>query len=292
MTVHRAAVAKLPKPAFSWYYESPLALQAQSLALVCKHFPKLASSIGYDQLRPVIEPLEKGQFSTVSSAQAILALRAYSGLQSQSGIKLGLEALPRDGTAPTMLAAPVGMEVEAPFEAAAKALRFQLIRPSTAPDVGAFYQCVEAGFDRAVPTARIADGVEAELGLFGEKGEPIRELLVGQGCRIELRVRNIGPNRLSHIASPVLLPGGFEIEAESLKPGVGTAPGTEYVDVREDRDLLFFPLAPAETKKFAYRIKGTCAGKFAVPPAFAESMYERDVKGRGIAGTVEVKSRD
>ena len=292
MAAHRTELSKGGNLAFSWYHESPLATEAQSLALVCKHFPKLASSIGYNELRPIVAPLEKGQFSTVSSAQAILALRAYSGLQGQSGIKLGLEALPRDGGAATMLAPPMGMEVEAPFDGSAKGLRFQLIRPGNAPDVGAFYQSVEAGFDRAVPTKPIADGIEAELGLYGEKGEPLRELLVGQGCRIEVRVRNIGPNRLSHIASPVLLPGGFEIEAESLKPGVGTAPGTEYVDVREDRDLLFFGLAPAETKKFAYRIKGTCAGRFAVPPAFAESMYERDVKGRGIAGTVEVKSRE
>jgi hypothetical protein len=73
-----------------------------------------------------------------------------------------------------------------------------------------------------------------------------------------------------------------------LKPGKGKA-GADYVDVREDRAVFFTSLGKAETKTFTYGIKPVCAGKFAVPPVFAECMYDRGVKGRAGGGTVEVK---
>ena len=41
-------------------------------------------------------------------------------------------------------------------------------------------------------------------------------------------------------------------------------------------------------KTFEYRINPVCAGQFTVPPAFAESMYDRATKGRSLGGTMAV----
>jgi hypothetical protein len=74
-----------------------------------------------------------------------------------------------------------------------------------------------------------------------------------------------------------------------LTPGRGTVPGADYVDVREDRAIFYLGLNKAEMVTFEYGIKPVCAGKFSVPPVFAECMYDRGVKGRAGGGTVEVK---
>ena len=61
----------------------------------------------------------------------------------------------------------------------------------------------------------------------------------------------------------------------------------EYVDVREDRVVLYGTVDGAASE-FVYRIKATNEGRYAMPPAFAEGMYDRRVKARGLAGTVKV----
>jgi len=61
----------------------------------------------------------------------------------------------------------------------------------------------------------------------------------------------------------------------------------EYVDVREDRVVLYGSVDSAVTE-FVYRIKATNEGQFTMPPAFAEGMYDRRVRARSVAGTVKV----
>ena len=83
-----------------------------------------------------------------------------------------------------------------------------------------------------------------------------------------------------------LLPGGFEVVSGSLQPGTATA-GTDYVEVREDR-TVFYATIPTHTVEFRYQIKACNRGQFIVPPVFAESMYDRNTKARGVAGKITV----
>ena len=84
-----------------------------------------------------------------------------------------------------------------------------------------------------------------------------------------------------------LLPGGFEIVGSSLQPGVSSTNGIDYVDVREDR-AVFFGTASGSVLEINYQIKSSNRGEFVVPPVFAESMYERHVKGLGVGGKITV----
>ena len=109
-------------------------------------------------------------------------------------------------------------------------------------------------------------------------------------------MRNISKSAQPHLALSELLPGAFDFapqgEAHALRPGLGTLPGAEYVDVREDRALIFCDLAEKETRTFEYSVRPTCAGAFVVPPACAESMYDRAVRSRGVAGKFTVLPRE
>ena len=82
-------------------------------------------------------------------------------------------------------------------------------------------------------------------------------------------------------------PGGFEVVGSSLTPGVSAIKGVDYVDVREDR-AIFYASVPNETFEITYQIKSCNRGTFVVPPVFAESMYDRNVKGRGLGGKITV----
>lgn len=63
----------------------------------------------------------------------------------------------------------------------------------------------------------------------------------------------------------------------------------DYIDQREDRIVIYATLTP-EIRSFEYKIKAVSAGKFRVPAAFAESMYNREIRYVGPTGWVEVSS--
>jgi len=89
-----------------------------------------------------------------------------------------------------------------------------------------------------------------------------------------------------------LLPGGFEPVIEE-QPAAGRGGGAwipDYVDLREDRVVAFGPIG-ATAREFTYRVRATTAGRFVVPPAYAESMYDPAVQARAAAAQVVVEAR-
>jgi uncharacterized repeat protein (TIGR01451 family) len=270
-----------------WGYQfTPVAREATDFALICRHFPKRASNFGYDDLAPILEPMQKGRINTIGSAMTILAFKSYSSLVKDHGVKTGILALPREGGDPQILAPMASGYQHTSFLPGTRTLRFT--REKGEGDLGAFYQVVEEGYDRGLPTEVIRDGLEVLREITDTEGKSVSTVRVGDGLAVRLVVRNIGPRDLSNIAVLDLLPGGFEVEANALRPGRGTVPGAEFVEVREDRNVFFCSVKRGETKTFRYRIKPTVAGVFAIPPAFAEDMYDPAIKARAGAGKITV----
>ena len=58
--------------------------------MLCRHFPEIAGTFGYDDLRPITEPIAKGDFHTLSAAWSVLALKSYAGLAKASGVRAGI----------------------------------------------------------------------------------------------------------------------------------------------------------------------------------------------------------
>ena len=63
--------------------------------------------------------------------------------------------------------------------------------------------------------------------------------------------------------------------------------GVDYADVREDR-AVFFMTAGKWVSEINYQIKPCNRGEFVVPPIFAESMYDRAIKARGLPARISV----
>jgi uncharacterized protein YfaS (alpha-2-macroglobulin family) len=82
--------------------------------------------------------------------------------------------------------------------------------------------------------------------------------------------------------------GDSTVAASAWRSPIGVGQSSwnlQYADVREDRVVLYGEATP-NVGEFVYRIKATNAGKFIVPPAFGESLYDRKIQARAPSGAV------
>jgi len=100
-----------------------------------------------------------------------------------------------------------------------------------------------------------------------------------------------------------LLPGGFDPVMEPPPAPAAGDDGTTpppaaptirvtgstwqptYTDVREDRVVIYGTASP-DVQEFVYRIKASSVGKFIVPAAYGESMYDRRIQARAAGGDI------
>jgi uncharacterized protein YfaS (alpha-2-macroglobulin family) len=62
----------------------------------------------------------------------------------------------------------------------------------------------------------------------------------------------------------------------------------EFADVREERVVLYGMVGPG-MGEFTYRIRATNVGRFVVPAAYGESLYERTIQARSLPGQITVE---
>lgn len=252
----------------------PLSSDADYVTILARHFPQMLRQMEPETLWAVFEPIGDGHFNTLSAAHAIMALKACAAQTSPTATTLGISEIARDRKASPLETTGTLVRRTA-FSPEAASIRFT----GTPGRLGAFYQIVTSGFDRAMPDKPERNGIEVWR-------EIPAEVRLGEPVEVVLRVRNLTGRHLTNVAIIDLLPGGFEILPTSLQPGAGSA-GCDFVEVREDR-AVFFTHLDTGTREIRYRIKATSKGEFATPPAFAEAMYETEISGRGAAGRVKV----
>jgi uncharacterized protein YfaS (alpha-2-macroglobulin family) len=91
-----------------------------------------------------------------------------------------------------------------------------------------------------------------------------------------------------------LIPAGFEIENPRLSTSTdlnwsqNNPMSIQYMDVRDDRLLLFTDLTRKKSREFFYLIRVVNKGAFNLPVIGAEAMYDRDYHSFNGAGTVKV----
>ncbi len=269
-------------------FHTGLGADSQFVALLAQHFPARVKSLSAADFEAVLRPIGSGGFNTLSAAYATLALKSYSRLMTRGELRrLGIGELARGGSESLLQADGSDSLRRAAFSASAAALRFHAAGEKAAPGLGAWYQIVEAGFDRGLPDKAIAEGMEVQRELLGAGGQPMTQIRLGERVTVRLRVRSLGQQVITNAAILDLLPGGFEIVGGSLQPGIGGAGGMDFVEVREDRAVFFGTVTP-RVREIRYEIKPVNRGEFTVPPPFAESMYDRALHARGLPGRITV----
>lgn len=286
---HREALAKPDddKKRPSSFFENRLSTIAQSFTVICRHFPDVAGTLGYDDLRPITDPVARGHFDTYSASWSVLALRSYAVLAKTSGPALSFAEMA--GGAWRDL--PEFSPGHARFSGEATRIAFRRAERPGGANLGAWYQMLEFGFPRATPDRPATRGLEVFQEIIGPDEKPVTIVSVGDDVRVRVRARNVNDLPQRHIALTLLQPAGFENAPNGLQPGLHGLPGATYVDAREDRNLLFFDLAPGASRTFEWKARATAAGTFVVPPAFAEAMYDRAVSGHGATSRITVNLR-
>jgi uncharacterized protein YfaS (alpha-2-macroglobulin family) len=267
-----------------WDFCQPLGMNSQYIAVIAREFPARLRKISAEQFQNILKPIGDGEFNTLSSAYAVRALKAYSHAMAQNPPELSIAELHKDKSE-TRLVNGVKALLRADLSDKASGVRFSSAQRLSG--VGAFFQVVEAGFDRQVPNQPLQNGLEVYREVLGKNNEAASRTKLGEQLHVRIHVRSLKRDPLTNVAVVDLLPGGFEVVDSSIHTGTSSTPGVDYVDVREDR-AVFFVTAPTNALEIDYQIKSDNRGNFIVPPVFAQSMYERNIKGRGIGGKITV----
>jgi hypothetical protein len=318
------------EPDYDHFYDG-LAQDSQYLYLLAKHFPERFKKLSQEEIvcvTCIVNAVSRGAYNTLSSAYAILAMDAYAekvGSTAVADIKIKelLEKGMKD------LSLPKGLFPHASFSPETKKVRvesqsgypvfyqvtvagFDKNLPQKELKEGIEVQREYRDLKGNVITKTpIGTEIEVHVKIRAIKAKhysnvAIVDLLPGG---FEVVIEKSRP-----ASAPVKMreqrqeqPEGDEGEPQEMEQGenqesesvqrwespIGTEQSTwqpEFVDIREDRVVLFGSVE-SKAQEFVYRIKATNKGTFTIPPAFAESMYDRTVRAMTLAGSMEVEER-
>lgn len=303
------------------YYYDPLIRDAQTLYILARHFPERLRAMPPAFLQGIAGLLQQNVYNTLSSGYLLLAYSAYlEAVPAEATGQLAISAVDAAGNRQE-LPLPANLAPRAPFPPSTKTLHFS--GPAGLP---LYYAVAESGFDRQPPAAEVRNGLEIIRTHLDADGKPLDHAVIGQEVTVQLRLRAIDRDSIDNVAIQDLLPGGFEpvlqeVVEEDAQTGEETeeetqdgaasdeTSGTEaaaenlpewrdrlavggnwtpiYADVREDRVVLYGSVG-RDMAEYRYRIRAASAGKFTVPPVYAEAMYESVVRAHSGAGNLIV----
>ena len=128
-----------------------------------------------------------------------------------------------------------------------------------------------------------------------KEGQPIRYDQFRQGDMIvaEITAKALTED-LDNVIIADLLPAGFEIENPRLESRAGipwikeTKYRPDYMDIRDDRMLLFASLPRQQERRFYYALRAVTVGEFILPPIAGEAMYDPAKSSVANSGSVKV----
>lgn len=281
--------------AFAGYYDDNVRDQSV-LYLLARHFPARLPDLNAHALEALVEPLSRGYYNTLSSARLLLALDAYAAAVPNAAVnRFSVTERLADGSDRAL---ELGGSLVLQGRYSSEARRLHLANDSGLPG---FYATSASGFDRAVPTPPLAQGMEVFREYLDAAGKPVAQVRTGDEVLVRVRARAVNRAYIDNVAVIDLLPGGFEPVLVAPSPADATAAGSrwynrlgnlgnwsvQYADVRDDRVVLYGALT-ADLVEYSYRIRATNAGRFRVAPSIAQSMYDRQLLARSAPGTLTV----
>ena len=261
-------------------FHSVLAIDAQYIYLLAKHFEAEALNLDGEKIHQLTDKIFKGEYNTISSAYSILALGAYSKLVLSNDFNepITFNVL-TSNERKQLLNAALEPFLKVDYAADTKEVQIE-------SNEAIFYTNVQSGFNDTLPNQAIRNGVEIFRVFSDEKGNEVTRFEQGKELNVTLKIRALDGKLLNNIAIIDLLPGGFEVIRSSVSR---TAYNwrADYVDIREDR-VVYYGDFDSTVRELTYRVKLTSAGDFVIPPSYAESMYDRSIRAISTAGKFKV----
>ena len=115
---------------------------------------------------------------------------------------------------------------------------------------------------------------------LNDEGKPVDYNNLRQGDLLvaEITVKSTAED-LDNVVIVDLLPTGLEIENPRLGsragiPWIKTESNPDYMDIRDDRMIIFASIPRQKEVKFYYALRAVTIGDFILPPISAEAMYD------------------
>ncbi|HEV7778594.1 MAG TPA: alpha-2-macroglobulin [Luteibacter sp.] len=323
-------LVRKPKDApyvYGYYYDS-LIRDASVLYLLAKHFPDHATALPPEALENIVAPIARGNYNTLSSAMTVLALDAYATQTGADVTALGIGEVGANGAVKPIQSA-VGVIQRGSWSTDAARLRFtndsdhaawysvtQGGYDRTAPTT-AIAQGMEIVREYTDASGKSLD----KVAIGQEIDVHVRIRATGDAAVGDVAIVDLLPGGFEPVIVPPpamdtsgVAPAASEdanasddqasdsdsandsddTKTPPWRSPIGLDTSTwspDYADVREDRVVIYGTATP-DVREFVYRIKATNAGTFVVPPAYGESLYDRNVQARSVGGktmTVERK---
>ncbi|MCR4666728.1 MAG: hypothetical protein K5657_05475 [Desulfovibrio sp.] len=144
---------------------------------------------------------------------------------------------------------------------------------------------VEQGFDTKASMKESSSGIEVSKRLLDRSGNSVSSVERGDVVEAKICARSHG-DALQNAVLIDLVAGGLEPILE--KNAQEKPEGLLRYERREDRALFFANLSTDE-RCFSYRLRAVTKGRFVVPGAHAEAMYEPAKRGDSKGSVIEVK---
>lgn len=92
----------------------------------------------------------------------------------------------------------------------------------------------------------------------------------------------------NELALTQVFPSGWEIVNTRLDDSGSVVEKAEYVDIRDDRVMHYFDLAPNRSVQFELLLQAAYQGKYYLPASEVEAMYDNDIYGHTAGKWIEV----
>ncbi len=311
------------------FYDS-LDRYAQFLAIVSGHFPDMLPKLDRNILLRIANFIGEGDYNTLSSSYAIMAFSAYGqASMNQANAQLAISQQDSSGawkpltlTGEQIKRAQLALDKsEVKFSGGGNyGLFYQLatdgydrVRPTQPIEDGLEIDRKYLDADhQPVKEVKIGDTINVVVTMRAHDNKKLANMAL-----VDLLPSGFETVPES-IARPAAPPSSDEApndaeEVQDENEEQSEAPASEAsaddnlkdesadfdgqtwspdaVDVREDR-VIAFGTVPSDDVVYHYKIKAVNEGTFTTPPAYVESMYERTIKARGVAGTITVIRND
>lgn len=207
-------VSKLGDPQevdYTYFYDG-LLRDSMWLYLSSRHFPERLKDLTGDDLQHIVKPIVGGSYNTITSSVSILGLDAYAtvvGTVNPSNAVL-TELLAAGKEKPLPISSGLFPKVD--FSDAAEKIRVVNKNPNLL-----FYQVLQAGFETLLPTKAMMERLEVQRE-YRLAGKVTDSATIGAQVEVRVRVRSTEQAGASHVAIVDLLPGGFEVVLDSIRP--------------------------------------------------------------------------
>lgn len=211
--------------------------------------------------------------STQTTAYCFVAIAKYAGkfkLDSPTAVALVIEG------ATTTIAGHDFVNLTA-LTAPDKPQDIRLQNNGQAP---VFARLIRSGTPIEGNEADISRNLRLSVSYTDQQGNPVKvsQLPQGTNFRATVTVSNPGQKgQYNELALTQLFPSGWEIINTRLEGTENQASRATYMDIRDDRVMHYFDLAPNQQVSFTILLNAAYQGRYYLPAISAGAMYDNDI---------------